>query len=244
MSNICPACQPGKLKKPARVGGGTFGVGVAERHVIEAAQRLYEHEGEHQAMTREQEAKRRKLWDMINGPLDTPASSTTAFTTAAQRRSRIYVAGPMTGLPDFNYPAFNAAALELRTQGWHVENPADHGVIDGAEWADYLAYDLTRLGTCGAIYLLPDWELSKGAVLEHHIAQVLGLEVMFAPNAYKTESYIPLSQRMQLGYTALVEIMRSRTVDKHNKELASQAFWALGDAINVWRTQGIKEIHA
>lgn len=168
----------------------------------------------------------------------------TGFTYAAQRRSRIYVAGPMTGLPDFNYPAFNVAALELRTQGWHVENPADHGVIEGAEWADYLAYDLTRLGTCSAIYLLPGWELSKGAVLEHHIAQVLGLEVMFAPNAYKTESYVPLSQRMQLGYTALVEIMRSRTVDKHSKELASQAFWALGDAINVWRTQGIKEIHA
>lgn len=165
------------------------------------------------------------------------------FTPHTQRRNRVYVAGPMTGLQDFNYPAFNAAAVELRTQGWHVENPADHGVIEGATWEDYLAYDLTRLGTCGAIYLLQDWELSKGAVLEHHIAQTLGLEVMYAPNAYKTESYAPLSQRLQLGYTALVEILRSRTADKRSKELAAQASWALHDAINVWRIHGIKEVH-
>lgn len=171
-------------------------------------------------------------------------SKPSGFALSAQRRSRIYVAGPMTGLPDFNYPAFNAAALELRTQGWHVENPADHGVIEGAEWVDYLAYDLTRLGTCGAIYLLPGWDLSKGAVLELHIAQVLGMEVLYAPNAYKTQSHIPLSQRMQLGYTALVEIMNSRTADKRSKELAVTASWALTDAMNVWRTQGIKEIHS
>lgn len=164
------------------------------------------------------------------------------FLLAPARRNRIYIAGPMTGLPDFNFPAFNAKAAELRAQSWHVENPADHGVVKGAAWEDYLAYDLTRLGTCGAIYLLPGWDLSKGAVLEHHIAQVLGMEVLYAPNAYKTQSHIPLSQRMQLGYTALVEIMTSRTADKRTKELAVTASWALTDAMNVWRTQGIKEI--
>jgi hypothetical protein len=39
-----PAQQAtGKLTKPAKIGNGTFHVGVAERHVIEAAQRAYEH---------------------------------------------------------------------------------------------------------------------------------------------------------------------------------------------------------
>lgn len=89
----------------------------------------------------------------------------------------------MTGLPDFNYPAFHAAAAELRANGMHVENPAEHGTVDGAEWSDYLGYDLGRLGTCGAIYMLPGWEKSKGAQLEMHVACTLGLVVLYAPEA-------------------------------------------------------------
>ena len=38
---------------------------------------------------------------------------------------RIYVAGPMTGHPELNFPAFHAAATELRALGHHVENPAE-----------------------------------------------------------------------------------------------------------------------
>lgn len=93
---------------------------------------------------------------------------------------RIYVAGPMTGLPDFNFPAFHAAADRLRSLGHHVENPADHGVIDGHEWADYMRMDIGQLVTCDAIFLLPGWEKSKGATLERHIAQALGMPVLHA----------------------------------------------------------------
>ena len=38
---------------------------------------------------------------------------------------RICIAGPMTGLPDNNYPAFHDAA-RLRKGCWHVENPAEN----------------------------------------------------------------------------------------------------------------------
>ena len=39
---------------------------------------------------------------------------------------RIYLAGPMTGLPDHNFPAFRAAAEGLQQAGWEVVNPADN----------------------------------------------------------------------------------------------------------------------
>ena len=61
---------------------------------------------------------------------------------ARARRNRVYVAGPMSGMPGHNFPAFNAAADSLRAQGWHVENPAEHGEVDGATWADYMHCDV------------------------------------------------------------------------------------------------------
>lgn len=101
----------------------------------------------------------------------------------ADRTMRVYIAGPMTGLPEFNFPAFNAMAEVLRADGWHVENPAEHGHVDGAEWADYLRYDISRLSTCSAMMLLPGWSSSRGARLEVSIARELGHELLFAAGA-------------------------------------------------------------
>ena len=36
----------------------------------------------------------------------------------------IYIAGPMTGYPEFNFPEFFKAQAELEEQGWKVFNPA------------------------------------------------------------------------------------------------------------------------
>jgi hypothetical protein len=37
----------------------------------------------------------------------------------------IYLSGPMTGLPDYNHPAFRAEAKRLRALGYTVVNPAE-----------------------------------------------------------------------------------------------------------------------
>lgn len=104
-----------------------------------------------------------------------PAPSAPGVTLATARANRVYVAGPMTEIEGFNYPAFNAVADQLRAPGYEVENPADHGIVEGTQWADYMAYDLTRLDLCGVITLLPDWEKSHGARLEVLIAEQLGM---------------------------------------------------------------------
>jgi len=65
----------------------------------------------------------------------------------------VYIAGPMTGIENHNFDAFNQAAEMLSVSGFDVVNPADHGVVEGASWADYLRYDLQRISECGAIYL-------------------------------------------------------------------------------------------
>lgn len=104
------------------------------------------------------------------------------------RANHLYLAGPMTGFEDFNFPAFNSAAAKLRAIGYVVENPSEHGVVDDAEWRDYMAYDLTRLGLCGIVAVLPGWENSKGARLEVLIAERLGMTVVNAHDLVSMET--------------------------------------------------------
>lgn len=46
-------------------------------------------------------------------------------------------------------------------------------------WDWYLRRDLRELVKCGRIVTLPDWEKSRGAQLEHHVAQALGMEMVY-----------------------------------------------------------------
>ena len=98
-------------------------------------------------------------------------------------KDAIYVAGPMTGIINFNFEAFNEAASMLKEEGYRVVNPADHGVVEGANWSDYLRYDLQRLSECGAVFFLRGWERSRGAFLEWTVATQLGLGIHFQEGA-------------------------------------------------------------
>lgn len=93
---------------------------------------------------------------------------------------RIYIAGPMTGLPELNFPRFHAEAAHLRTTGVEVINPAELNPDTTMEWNECMRRDIAALVTCNAIHLLPGWEDSKGATLEHHIAERLGMHIRFA----------------------------------------------------------------
>ena len=84
----------------------------------------------------------------------------------------------MTGLPDFNYPAFHAKAAELRAAGWAVENPAENPVPECGTWLGYMRMALRQLALCDAIYMLPGSERSRGAGIELRLAISLGLEVL------------------------------------------------------------------
>lgn len=84
------------------------------------------------------------LQDFIQGPIDRAVERISAavapgVTAACSRINRADLAGPMTGFEDFNFPAFNAMAARLRSRGFVVENPADHAIVEGAQWADYMA---------------------------------------------------------------------------------------------------------
>jgi len=93
--------------------------------------------------------------------------------------TKIYLSGPMTGHPDLNFPAFHAAAAELRAKGHTVINPAEKQdeVKPGMTWEDYMRQDIRLMMDCDAIHMLPGWRGSRGARLELHIAKELGFAV-------------------------------------------------------------------
>ena len=91
--------------------------------------------------------------------------------------ARIYIAGPMSGLPDLNYPAFNARAAELRALGHHVENPAENPEPHCQSWLGYMRLAVRQLATCDVVHLLPGWSKSRGARIEHQLAEGMGLRV-------------------------------------------------------------------
>lgn len=89
--------------------------------------------------------------------------------------SRLYIAGPMTGYPLCNYPAFYAAQERLTRLGYLTVNPADSG--NAASYRQILKADMLRLLECDGIALLPGWADSTGARAEVTIGMSLQMDV-------------------------------------------------------------------
>ena len=93
-------------------------------------------------------------------------------------KSIIYIAGPMTGLPDLNRKAFHAAERRLRTR-YIVLSPAHIGMFPEGSWSDYMREALKLLIMSGVVYMLRGWRRSKGAVIEHNLAVALGMKIFY-----------------------------------------------------------------
>ena len=95
----------------------------------------------------------------------------------------LYIAGPMSGLPDFNYPAFRDAASILAKAGYGVLNPADNEgkrdviALPHAPWSWYMRRSLEQIAVADGMAVLPRWQNSKGASLEVDLALQLGMKV-------------------------------------------------------------------
>jgi hypothetical protein len=100
----------------------------------------------------------------------------------------LYLSGPMTGKPNFNFPLFDEVAAALRRQEWDILNPAEHDRHmhpDIETWPGFatgivspkfdvrhaLEWDYGSILRAHGIALLPGWEASKGARGERFIAE-------------------------------------------------------------------------
>lgn len=104
----------------------------------------------------------------------------------------VYIAGPMSNKPLFNFPAFFDAEEQLLNLGYAVMNPAHNDGVTITEalemagsperpnkpWAWYMKRDLPQVVKADILCLLPGWQESKGARLEVTVAKALGIPLM------------------------------------------------------------------
>jgi len=91
---------------------------------------------------------------------------------------KVYISGPMTGLPDYNRAAFRKAEARLLSRGYDVVNPARVNLPESSEWIDYMRHDIKMLMDCDGIATLPGWDESRGALTEVFLADRLKLPAM------------------------------------------------------------------
>jgi hypothetical protein len=97
---------------------------------------------------------------------------------------KIYIAGPMSLVDDFNRPAFHRAARQLTSNGHVVLNPAI--LPDGLEQKEYMDICFAMLRASDAILMLPDWRASAGACAEYHYAYKMRMKI-FTPETLTAE---------------------------------------------------------
>ena len=108
---------------------------------------------------------------------------------------KYYVAGPMSHIPQFNFPAFFKARDELTAMGYSVLLPCDMddtaaveaamASVDGKPgsslltWSQCLGKDVELIADhVKCIIFLPGWKNSRGARLEAFVGTLCGHKFM------------------------------------------------------------------
>lgn len=91
---------------------------------------------------------------------------------------KIYISGKITGTKDY-IKRFERAEKTL--SNYIVINPAKVNAQLPIEttWEEYMKMSMCMLEMCNAIYMLKDWEDSKGARLEYEFAKSKNYKIFF-----------------------------------------------------------------
>ena len=106
---------------------------------------------------------------------------------------KIYISGPMRGMPELNFPAFRDAARRIELLGHRAIDPSRNHT--GLTRTQYMDIDLALVRASDAALMLPGYESSSGAAVELAYARYLGLYVFFNVNAIPTPAQWPAPGR-------------------------------------------------
>ena len=96
------------------------------------------------------------------------------------QKKKIYISGQISGLPtDKAIENFERAEKIIVSEGADPVNPMKNGLPENAPWELHMALDIVLLIGCEAVFLLQDWDHSRGATLEKTIAELTGKQIIY-----------------------------------------------------------------
>lgn len=90
---------------------------------------------------------------------------------------KYYISGKITDNQNFKAD-FERAEMWLRLQGYEVINPSRHS-YDCLNYKELMAVDFKLIELSDGVYMLDNWQESKGAKSELSYAKALGKKVKF-----------------------------------------------------------------
>jgi len=101
-------------------------------------------------------------------------------------KARIYVAGQITGLDEFEYTGnFNYCSSVVKRLGFIAVNPLT--LPKRKTWIGYMVQDVFELLLCRNAYFMDNWPESKGAKIEHFVAVITFKNIIYEQSNYKTK---------------------------------------------------------
>ena len=111
-----------------------------------------------------------------------------------QNEIRIYLSGPITGVPDFK-EKFEAAKADIEDKAWgwgydlKIVNPAAIELPAGASHEDYMQVCMRELAKCNSIYMLNGWQNSRGACREYGYALGARMMILHQPKPEEEKTF-------------------------------------------------------
>lgn len=96
---------------------------------------------------------------------------------------KLYVIGPVSGIPMGNRPCFVRAKIKLESVGYSVEIPHDT-IAPGTEWSEAMKASIARMLQADGVAMLNGWNASRGARIGYDLARDVGM------GAYGAEHWI------------------------------------------------------
>ena len=108
--------------------------------------------------------------------------------------NRIYIAGKVTGDPDYRakfeaavekvaaFPFFDRNGVEAAMHGWLGFEPVNPTakLTPDTKWRKAMVVCFFMLLRCSYVYMLADWRDSKGATKEHRWAKIMHKRIIYA----------------------------------------------------------------